>query len=291
MKALIKNTLENRGTKGQQWLDALPHLVDQLAQKWCLTRLEPVKNLSYNYVLQACHHNTIPVVLKIGMKVEQEREALQFYQGKGCVRLLETDVAKGALLLEAIEPGITLKTLFPQNDEAAVAHTVQVMKQLHAVPLAQSSQFPPLDKHLESLFKTEKHVLPERHLEKAQALARTLLSSQAAPVMLHSDLHHENILLHESRGWIAIDPRGVMGEPAFEIGTFIYNPIPDLHAQKNASALMAARLNLFAQLLDIDLQRLKAWAYVQAVLSACWDLEGNGSSNYSLQCASLIEGL
>jgi len=294
MEAFIKNTRQRGGAKGRQWLESLPNIVNQLAHKWSLTNLKPLENLSYNYVLQAYCSDVIPVILKIGLEpseIEQEEKALRFYQGQGCVNLLESDFDKGALLLESIKPGLTLKTLFPHHDTRAIAHSVKVMKQLHAVPVMHSFGFPTLDKHLESLFKVSQNALPKRELKKAQTLARILLCSQATPVLLHSDLHHENILFHETKGWLAIDPRGVVGEPAFEVGTFIYNPIPDLLAQNNASSIIATRLNLFAQLLEIDLQRLKDWAYVQTVLSACWDVEGNASNKYAIECANLIEGI
>jgi len=296
MSIFSENTLNRAGEKGRQWLESLPNLVNQLAQQWDLADPKPMENLSYNYVLSAYRGDPpSPVILKIGLEpaeVKQEMAALQFYQGQGCVKLLETDNDKGALLLEAIKPGITLKTLFPQDDEAAVLIAAQVMKRLHSVPLTNPTAFPALINHLESLFKADKNVISEKHLNKAQTLAKNLLDSQAAPVLLHSDLHHDNILSHATEGWVAIDPRGVVGEPAFEIGTFIYNPIPDLLAQNNASAIMARRLKLFAELLEMDLQRLKNWAYVQAVLSACWDIEEGGSSNdYSIRCGMLIEGL
>jgi streptomycin 6-kinase len=293
MNTFSENTLNRGGDKGRQWLEFLPGLVNDLAKKWHLTDLKPMADLSYNYVLTAYQGNPpAPVVLKIGLEVtevRQEMAALQFYQGQGCVKLLDADLDKGALLLEAIEPGITLKRLFPKDDATAVTHAVQVMKRLHSVPLTNPSDFPTLADLLDSLFKAESSVLPEAHLKKAQTLAKVLLSSQAAPVLLHSDLHHDNILFSVTEGWIAIDPRGVIGEPAFEIGTFIYNPIPDLLAQNNASAIIAHRLNLFAELLEMDPQRLKDWAYVQAILSACWHAEDGNLDDYAIHCAMLIE--
>ena len=103
-----------------------------------------------------------------------------------------------------------------------------------------------------------------------------LLASSAGPVLLHGDLHHENILSAARQPWLAIDPKGVCGEPAYEVGALLRNPMPRLLDHPAPARLLARRLDLLAEVLGIDRRRLAAWGYAQAVLSAWWSLEDHG---------------
>jgi streptomycin 6-kinase len=247
------------GQKGRAWLQSLPHIVTKLSQQWKLTDLIPAPNLSYNYVLFA-QQNTTHVVLKIGYdnaEVQREMAALQQYAGNGCINLLDYDKKYNALLLERAMPGVTLKHLFPKHDDQAVEYTVEVMRKLHTIPVTDSSRFPTIVNWLQGLDKAHP-ALDKKHILRAQELSDELLATQHDVVLLHGDLHHENIL-SSSRGYIAIDPKGVIGEPAYEIGAFIRNPFPDLLQQKNPAEIMHRRLALFAQLLKINQQRLLHW--------------------------------
>jgi streptomycin 6-kinase len=99
-----------------------------------------------------------------------------------------------------------------------------------------------------------------------------LASSQRNARLLHGDLHHYNVLADSQRGWLAIDPKGVIGEPEYEIGAVLRNPHerPDLFISASA---IERRLTRFAKRLNLDLQRALAWGFAQAVLSAIWSIE------------------
>jgi streptomycin 6-kinase len=89
---------------------------------------------------------------------------------------------------------------------------------------------------------------------------------------LHGDLHHYNVLFDSERGWVAIDPKGVVGEVEYEVGAALRNPCEssELFAR---SATVEKRLNQFASKLDLDFSRALRWAFSQAVLSAIWGVE------------------
>jgi streptomycin 6-kinase len=90
---------------------------------------------------------------------------------------------------------------------------------------------------------------------------------------------HDNIL-EDKEGWIVIDPKGVVGEPAYEVGAFIRNPIPDLLRHEEASNIIQNRISLFSKRLDIPAHKIAGWALVQAVLAWVWALEDNGETAY-----------
>jgi streptomycin 6-kinase len=98
----------------------------------------------------------------------------------------------------------------------------------------------------------------------------------AEPVLLHGDLHHENILAAGRQPWLAIDPKGLAGEPAYEIGALLRNPIPQLYTWPDLDRITARRIDQLAEELTLDRERLIGWGLAQAVLSAWWNVEDHG---------------
>src|SRR5438309_141186 len=104
MDSFKKNILSIWKDKGQDWLAKLPTIIEQCSTKWNLHDLQPASNLSYNYVCFG-YQNKKDVVLKLGVdttELQKEVAALSFYNGNGCVRLLQSDFVLNALLLESI---------------------------------------------------------------------------------------------------------------------------------------------------------------------------------------------
>jgi streptomycin 6-kinase len=104
-------------------------------------------------------------------------------------------------------------------------------------------------------------------------LVRELLDSSQEQVFLHGDLHHTNLLFREDGTWIAIDPKGVIGELACEAGPFVFNPIPDLIQQPKLVKILSERLQILEESTGLDQQRLAAWCFCRAVLAAIWSFE------------------
>jgi streptomycin 6-kinase len=88
-------------------------------------------------------------------------------------------------------------------------------------------------------------------------------------VLLHGDFQHHNLLRRESGDWAIIDPKGIAGDPGFEIAAWMYNP-PGVTARDDYAALTARRLAIFAEVWGIDRAELAAWAFAGSVLSAVW---------------------
>ena len=257
------------GQRGRKWLDNLPVMVKNLAQKYHLQDLTPVNNLSYNYVLSG-FQLTSPIILKIGLDVQamqREAKTLKAFLGFGAVNLL--DQSDGILLLERAVPGGSLQSYFPTKDDMAVQIVCDVIKKLHQAQLP-GTGFPHVENWLQTLDKAWN--IPSQHLQKARLLRDHLLATSAAPVLLHGDLHHDNIL-RSGNDWVVIDPKGVIGEPAYEVAAFIRNPIPELLAHNDSMQIIRSRINLFAETLNLDYQRILDWCFVQAVLAWAWALD------------------
>jgi streptomycin 6-kinase len=106
-------------------------------------------------------------------------------------------------------------------------------------------------------------------------------------VVLHGDLHHENILRSHEQGWVAIDPKGVVGEREYEIGALMRNPIPVLHEPRT----LERRADQLAEALGLDRARIRAWSWAQAHLAAAWAVEDGEDPAHWLAVAERLEPL
>ena len=291
----IRTQCELYGEAGQVWLERLPTLLNECARRWSLTLLPPFANLSYNYAAPAMQADGTAVVLKLGVpnkELTTEIEALRLYNGRGICRLLAADAEQGILLLERLNPGSMLSTI--PEDETATLIAAQVMRQLwRPAPLAHN--FPTVARwangleRLRAEFNGGTGPFPSKLVEQAERLFVELIASMAEPVLLHGDLHHFNILSAEREPWLAIDPKGVVGEPAYEIGALLRNPTEELMLDRQ---VQARRVDLLASELSVDRQRILGWGIAQAVLSAWWSYEDHGNSAAStLELAALLADL
>lgn len=287
------------GAEGAAWLERLPGLVAELAERWQLT-VQPPFALSYNYVAPVTRADGAEAVLKLGVphpELATEMAALERYAGRGLVRLLELDRERSAMLLERIRPGTPLTQLAAQDDEEATRIAARLMRQLR-LPTPPEHPFPSLERWLRGIrdlrarFAGGTGPLPARLVEQAEAYRDELLASPGPPVVLHADLHHDNILQTGENSWRAIDPKGVVGEAAYEVGTLLHNPWPDLLARPEPGRVLARRVDLLVETLELDRQRILRWGVVNAVLSACWSTEGGGESwRFPIACAELLAGI
>jgi streptomycin 6-kinase len=286
------------GAAGGAWLKRLPALIADCERRWSLTIQPPFANLSYNYVAPAVRDDGEPVVVKLGVpNPEQLTEiaALRLYAGRGIVRLLDADPALGVVLLERLTPGTPLSRL--ADDEQATAIAAQVMRQLWRPPPPEHA-FPSVARWAAGLRRLRERFdggtgpLPTALVERAEALFAELLGSLAAPVLLHGDLHHENILTATRQPWLALDPKGVVGEPAYEVGALLRNPMPQLLALPQPSHILARRIDQLAEALGFDRARIHGWALAQAVLSVWWSYEdGDADLAAGIACAEHLAAI
>ncbi|HEY7094557.1 MAG TPA: aminoglycoside phosphotransferase family protein [Ktedonobacterales bacterium] len=273
------------GDAGQAWLDVLSARIADYEQRWAIKVASPFANLSYNYVAPALRSDGAQLILKLGMphpELSSEIAALRLYDGNGSARLIEAEPERGALLIERLLPGSMLLDLTDDGEATRIA--AQVMRALwRPASLApDNAVFPTAARwttglqRLRATYDGGTGPLPEGMVQRAEALFADLLASSGAPVLLHGDLHHENILSAERAPWLAIDPKGLIGEPEYEVGALMRNPLPRLLALPDVTATLARRFDILAEILGFDRPRMIAWSWAQAILSAWWHIEDHG---------------
>ena len=286
MNGFQSNSLNIYGEKGKAWLDELPELVTAIASRLDLRDLKEVTNLTYNYVLSGFRGDN-PIILKLGLdnaNLKQEAFALKCFAGYGAVKVLAED--EGMLLLERSVPGTSLKSYFPDKEQESIEIVCGVMKKLHQASIPEGHNFPHIKDWLKALDKDWN--IPNHYLQKARQLRDQLLKTAEPDVFLHGDLHHDNIL-QNGNDWVVIDPKGVIGEPAYEVAAFIRNPMPELLNHADVLNIIHNRVTRFAELLELPSQRILDWCFVQAVLSWVWAIEDGCDDTYSKNLTEFFE--
>ncbi|MFM7420670.1 MAG: aminoglycoside phosphotransferase family protein, partial [Alphaproteobacteria bacterium] len=123
---------------------------------------------------------------------------------------------------------------------------------------------------------------------KAADVAEMLLETQTNLCVLHGDIHHENIKYSDKRGWLTIDPKGLYGDRIFDAASVLCNPSGMDKFVANESRLIR-NANILAQILQIDVNRLLAFTFAYAGLSASWSLEDNENPSLALKIAAITE--
>lgn len=281
--------INNYGKKGREWLGKLSRIVEQVSSRLKLHDLKPVPNLTYNYVLSG-FQGTNPIILKLGLDIEdlkREASALKCFAGQGAVKLMEED--EGLILLERAVPGTSLiKHYLPNEDIKALEIACKVMKNLHQARIPKNHNFPHIKDWLSALDKDWE--IPTSYLQKARELRDQLLQTSSADVLLHGDLHPDNIL-QNGNDWVVIDPKGVIGEASYEIAAFIRNPIPELLSHDNASSIIKYRITHFAKILGLEKARIMHWCFVQAVLCWAWAIEDKCDVDYWKRITKIMDDL
>jgi len=218
-----------------------------------------------------------PVVLKIVKRPGDEWHSgagLNDFGGHGVVRVYEH--TGGAALLERLRPGNSLVDLtLSGRDDEATGHIAGVIRAMTSAPVRGSSAYATVQdwgKGFAWYAATGDRRISSDLVSHAHELYDELCGSQSAVRLLHGDLQHSNIRFDERRGWVAIDPKGVIGETEYEIGAALRNP-REAPSTFTAPATIERRIRRLSGDLALDATRVLEWAFAQAVLSAIWVIE------------------
>lgn len=265
-----------------EWLRALPELLGQLAAHWSLTFGPPIPGIIWNYVVPAKRSDGVEGVLKVSRHVEETRNeiaALRLWDGDGAVHLLSADPERGALLTERLHPGTMLTDLALADDDAATVVAASTLGRLWR-PAPEGAGLRPLsnwcaayDRLRDQLSRGEGG-FPAELFRRADSMRHDLLASTTAQTVLHGDMHHFNVL-RAGDGWLVIDPKGLSGDRHFDVCQFLFNPFVVTGPGRDIIplALIRRRIDVFCSELGLDRQRVREWAFVHAVLDACWNVE------------------
>ncbi|MDV3223437.1 aminoglycoside phosphotransferase family protein [Intrasporangium sp.] len=262
---------------GVDWLEGLPGLLRGLLDEW---ELEPVgRSMSGHCSVvvpvrlvgagrspvedHAPGGSTPHAVLKVSWphpEAATEALALQTWNGHGAVRLLRADPARFALLLERLDTEDL--TTRPVDDACAVIGDLLTTLRRPAHP-----RVPRLADYAARQadeLRVAPPVIPRRYLDQAAALARELVTRPPAEErLLHTDLHYANVLAAARAPWLAIDPKPMAGDPAFEVAPALWNRPDELGTGSQVRWSLRRRLEIICEHAGIDEGRARAWTIVR----------------------------
>jgi streptomycin 6-kinase len=245
--------------------------VAQFAERWELTIGEPYAAGAGGHVVRAERGDGTPAVLKLGFphrEAEQEPDALERWAGNGAVRLLERDDEHCALLLERCEPGGFLST-----SPDALDVLIELLPRLWT----RADGFHTLEDEAALWIEHELRSAP--HGDLAVGLLRELAPTQGEQVLLHQDLHGDNVLAAQREPWLVIDPKPLAGEREFAVAPIVRSPELG-HSRREA----LYRLDRLTSELELDRERARGWTIAQTI---AW----SGGSDYVAAHMEVVEWL
>jgi streptomycin 6-kinase len=257
-------------------------MFDDHCARWGLTPDgEPITTRSSR--LLPVRRDGAPAMLKIAIAAEEQRGAalMAWWGGEGAARVLAHE--GNALLMErAMGEGSLVEMVRAGRDDAASRILCDAASRLHAPRDRPFPEFVPLSRWLRALAPAAaKH---EGVLRKAATTARELLETPRDISVLHGDIHHGNVLDFGPRGWLAIDPKCLVGERGFDFANIFCNPDPET---ATAPGRLARQVTIVADAADLERKRLLQWVLAFAGLSAAWALEDGEEPDLSLAIAEM----
>lgn len=225
----------------------------------------------------------MPAMLKIAVQEEERAGAalMVWWKGDGAASVLAHEGA--ALLLERAEGGMALAELARNgHDDEASRIICAVVSRLHAPRPDPPPALISLPKWFQGL---EAHATAHGGIfAAAAATARELLESPQDVRVLHGDIHHNNVLDFGQRGWLAIDPKGLVGERGFDYANLFCNPDAETAVRPER---FSRRVHVVAEAAGLERRRLLQWVLAWAGLSASWHVEDGTTPDTALAVAHM----
>ena len=282
---------------GPGWLEELPRLVSAALDRWELTFervIEPGGQVSLVvYVLRA---DGSPAVLKLGLpssESDQEHAALAHWDGRGAVRLLASAPADGALLLERLHGEVPLRSLAEGKAMLEAAGTLQRLwvsppdnHPFTTVAERAAAQAEGIRRRSTRPEAAELRPLIDEALEAAAAL----LATEPEQLLLHGDFHHGNVLAADRTPWLAIDPKPLVGERAYDLAWLAQDRLDTLSGTPGPQSVARRRLQHLSDAVDVDRERLRGWTLFRTVSAGLWSLDvgDDGAAELYLEFAAML---
>lgn len=249
--------------------------------KWNLSIIELIQSYSANLVFKCYSDDYGDALLKIGVPatggILTEYNTLLEYNGKPFCKVYEADLSNNVMLAEWIHPGTPLRDEDCLDKRLSVF--LNIYRNLHKEP-SNSEIYPT---YTEWVIRITEYMSSRQdcpafylHMQKAKEICLSISKEYSRRMLLHGDFHHDNILLGSRGDYMIIDPKGVIGDPVFDIPRFILNEFgdditPELYTKINRI------ISNFEANLNIPNEVIRKCLYIETVMGTCWCLESGAT--------------
>ncbi|MCX4851094.1 aminoglycoside phosphotransferase family protein [Streptomyces sp. NBC_00893] len=274
-ETFARSTIEREGEPGAAWLAELPGIVEEQLGRWKCVPDGEVMHGGVGIIVPVQRPAEGAVVMKVSFPHPgnvHEPDAFAAWGGRGAVRLHERDDERFAMLLERARTS-TLAELEDADEVVRVAGRIS-----HQLAIPAPSGLPRLQEQADAWAGQLRrdageltHTLPGYVVEAAVATAQELGHDQPDS-LIHGDLHARNILRADREPWLAVDPKGYAGDPAYDGGTLLRSQALTLVRADDLRKALFRTLHVFAEAAEVDRERARRWAQFHAVQSSFWGL-------------------
>lgn len=287
-EAFARDTITREGEAGRSWLAQLPHVVDAFCAQWQLT-IAGFPMHGYLGLVVPVQHGMTACVLKVSWiddSTAEEALALAAWNGQGAVRLLASEPARGALLLERLDHQRHLNAL-PIGEALMIAG--QLLRRL-AIPASgnfrsQTALAQEIALNLPERWERYGRPLPRAILDQARQLV-SQVGRPARHLLVNYDLHYENVLAGSREPWLAVDPKVVVGDPEFGIAQLLVNRLEEIEAQGG----LEQHFQRLVEAAQLNAELARAWTLVRCVDYWLWGLSV-GLTEDPRRCERIINWL
>ena len=264
-----------RGEPWARWVDGLAGVVRGLLEEWALSVDAPAVHGHCSVVVPVRTAAGRPAVLKVGFpdhESEHESLALQRWHGHGAVLMLRADPHRRALLLERLHD----ETLSELWDVEACEVVGRLYGRLHVAappqPRQLSAELGRWRGRLEGLPRNAP--VPRRLVEQSLAISRDFVADGGTDgILVHGDLHFDNVLAADREPWLVIDPKPLSGDPHFEPAPMLWNRWDEVVGSGDARDAVRRRFHTLVDTAGLDEHRARDWVVLRVILNAVWELE------------------
>jgi streptomycin 6-kinase len=260
----------------QSFYESIKSELDIYVDKWKLRNLEIIDDGRESCVLKCFSEIYGDAILKkrtTSKIIEDEYNTLVEYNGKRFCKAYDADSKNGILLEEQIKPGIELKEIASLDERLTVFCNLH--KGLHITPKSIENYPTYLDwvSNATSYMESQKdYNTLYLHMKKAEEICKELFELYPTKMLLHGDLHHHNILFNHSGNFKIIDPKGVIGDPIFDIPRFILNEM-----EENINLDLFHKINYIITFISnwllVPSNILRKLFYMEMVMADCWNVQ------------------
>jgi streptomycin 6-kinase len=251
------------------WLERVPELVAECVEEWGLRLGEPYQAGAAGYTVRADLPDDTPAVLKLiypHREAEHEGEALRVWDGDGAIRLLSYDESRWAMLVERCEPGTLLaKVDLDLALDVLIGLLPRLWKPVREPFRSLEDEAMGWIDYLPTEWEQAGKPFERQLLDAAMARLGALASSQGEQVLVHQDLHGDNVLAAQREEWLVIDPKPLVGEREFAVAPIVRDPELG-HSRRD----VLYRLDRLTSELGLDRDRARSWTIGQTI---AWSLD------------------
>ena len=256
--------MADAGLTYRAWRERVPALLEASAAEWRLELGEAYPPGAAGHVVRATLPDGTPAALKLVFphrEAEHEADALAVWNGEGAVRLLAQSDDGWAFVMERCEPG----TLLAQSDADTALDVLAgllprtwcvVDERFHAL----SDEVAAWLEEMPGAWELAERPIEQTLLDEAMEMLRALAASQGEHVLLHQDLHTDNVLAAEREPWLVIDPKPLRGEREFAVAPIVRDYVLG-HSRRD----VVRRLDRLTSELGLDRERARWWTIGQTV--------------------------